>query len=108
MTAIRIEFLRPDGSVASVASMAPGSDLVDACDASNAPVDFACRAASCTTCRVRVVAGGDALAAPGGMEHELLRAVRAPADVRFACVARAADAAPVSAVLRLLPLGPCS
>ncbi len=108
MTTIRVEFLRLDGSVAAVASMAPGSDLVDACDASNAPVDFSCRAASCTTCRVRVVAGGDALAAPGGMEHELLRAVRAPADVRFACVAHAADAVAAATVLRLFPLGPCA
>ena len=106
MTAIRVEFLRPDGAIACVASMAPGSDLVDACDASNAPVDFACRAASCTTCRVRVVAGGDALAAPGGMEHELLRAVRAPADVRFACVARAPEGGAPDTVLKQLPLGP--
>ncbi|MCA3009217.1 MAG: adenylate/guanylate cyclase domain-containing protein, partial [Phycisphaerales bacterium] len=60
------------------------------------------------TCRVRVLAGGEALAAPGGMEHELLRAVRAPADVRFACVARAAEDVADSATLRLLPLGPCA
>jgi ferredoxin len=107
MTALRVEFLRPDGSVESAASMAPGGELVDACDASNAPVDFSCRSACCTTCRVRVVAGGEALAEPGGMEHELLRAVKAPADVRFACVARAADAPPVGVVLKLQPLGPC-
>jgi ferredoxin len=42
------------------------------------------------------------------MEHELLRAVRAPADVRFACVARAAEDVADSATLRLLPLGPCA
>jgi ferredoxin len=108
MTMIPIEFLRADGTVEVRAEMAPDADLVDACDASNAPVDFRCRAASCTTCRVRVVAGGETLAAPGGMEHELLRAVRAPADVRFACVARSAAAVAPGAVLRLLPLGPCS
>lgn len=108
MTALRVEFLRSDGSVDCAASMPSGSDLVDACDASNAPVDFSCRAACCTTCRVRVVAGGEALAEPGGMEHELLRAVKAPADVRFACVARAAETIAPGAVLKLQPLGPCN
>lgn len=108
MPALRVEFLRTDGSIECAASMAAGSDLADACDASNAPVDFSCRAACCTTCRVRVVAGGEALAEPSGMEHELLRAVRAPADVRFACVARAAEQVAPGTVLKLLPLGPCN
>jgi ferredoxin len=42
------------------------------------------------------------------MEHELLRAVRAPADVRFACVACAADDVAADVVLKLMPLGPCN
>ena len=44
--------------------------------------------ARCSTCRVRIVAGGDRLPAPNEAELRLLRRIGAPRDVRLACQLR--------------------
>jgi ferredoxin len=64
----------------------PGSGpLMDLCDEAHAPVDFSCRAASCGTCRVEVLAGGDLLDPPRADEIEVLGA--SPLVHRLACQA---------------------
>ena len=77
MTKVRIEVLVDDPSrddVDTVMECAPGSDVVDACDAACAPIDFSCRAACCSTCRIQVLAGAEWLAPPGDLEDELIAA----------------------------------
>jgi len=83
-----------------------GELLVDACDTYRAPIEFSCRAACCSTCRMRVVSGSDHLAAPLEMEQELIQASGGDALVRYCCAARIAPDAPIGAVIVLQPLGP--
>jgi 2Fe-2S ferredoxin len=67
----------------------PGARLVDICDASDSPVPFSCRSASCGTCRVVIVEGGDSLEPPGEEEIALLELMGDdPAVLRLACQAR--------------------
>ena len=61
--------------------------LIDICDDARAPVDFSCRAATCGTCLVEVLAGGDLLDPPGPAERDLLALLGAPAASRLACQA---------------------
>jgi ferredoxin len=108
MSDIRIEVLVDDPSsddVDMVMDCAAGSDVVDACDAACAPIDFSCRAACCSTCRIQVVAGGEWLAPPGPMEEELIAASGDAVDVRYTCVAKLAADAPPGATIRIRPLG---
>jgi adenylate cyclase len=44
--------------------------------------------ARCSTCRVRIVEGGEGLAPPAEAEQRLLRRIGAPPDVRLACQIR--------------------
>lgn len=55
--------------------------------------------ARCSTCRVRVVSGGDALAPPSEQEAQVLRRVGAPANVRLACQLRPVGHITVSTLL---------
>lgn len=61
--------------------------LIDLCDDARAPVAFSCRAASCGTCRVEVLAGADLLEPPGEDERDLLQLLYAPKGQRLACQA---------------------
>lgn len=109
MTKVRIEVLVEDPAredVDMAMECAPGSEVVDACDAARAPIDFSCRAACCSTCRVRIVHGAELLSAPNEMEEELIAASGDTTDVRYCCVLRVADHAPSGAVIRMRPLGP--
>ncbi|WP_425403854.1 adenylate/guanylate cyclase domain-containing protein [Hwanghaeella sp.] len=42
----------------------------------------------CTTCRVRILKGGDALPEPGGIEARALARIEAPPELRLACQIR--------------------
>lgn len=66
-----------------------GGAVMDACDAAGAPIQFCCRSASCGTCRVEVLRGGDQLL-PAGPDELLLLAVfdADPSRVRLACQLR--------------------
>jgi adenylate cyclase len=54
----------------------------------------------CSTCRVRVVAGGEACAPPSPTERETLERVRAPPDVRLACQLRPSERISVIPLVR--------
>jgi len=69
------------------AELAEGGRLLDLCDDARAPVAFSCRAASCATCRVEVLAGGDLLAPPSEEERDVLAIFDAPPGQRLACQA---------------------
>jgi ferredoxin len=65
-----------------------GGRLVDFCDERNAPVPFSCRSASCGTCRVDVLEGGDRLAPPRDEELDVLDIFGdSPGRTRLACQA---------------------
>lgn len=106
MTDVRVEVLSRDGArVETHMTVRAGELLMDACERHGADVDFSCRAASCSTCRVEVVAGAEQLATPDEWERQLLEAVGNPSNTRFCCVARA-QAAAAPGVVRVRPLGP--
>ena len=68
----------------------PGEAIMDITDASPAAeVPYSCRAATCGTCRVEVVEGGDALSEADEIELELLEMFGdTPDRVRLCCQAR--------------------
>lgn len=106
MNAVRVEVLQQGGRELDRAmDVAPGTLLMDACERHGAAVEFSCRAASCSTCRVQVLAGSELLAPADAWEQELLLALGNPAATRFCCSARLADDARGGTV-RLLPMGP--
>jgi ferredoxin len=76
----------------SVEASAPaGTALVDLCDDRNAPVPFSCRSASCGTCRIDVLEGGDLLQPPRDEELDILDIFGDdPKKRRLACQARLA------------------
>jgi ferredoxin len=49
-----------------------GGALIDLCDERSACIPFSCRSASCGTCRVEVLEGGDRLDPPKDEELEVL------------------------------------
>jgi|SRR6185295_19197427 ferredoxin len=65
-----------------------GAALVDLCDAHTAPIPFNCRVASCGTCRIHVLEGGEQLLPPAEDELDLLDVFNAPPGIRLACQAR--------------------
>jgi ferredoxin len=66
--------------------------LLDVCDDVGAPVPFSCRSASCGTCRVAILEGGDLLESPRADELEVLELFGDdPARCRLACQARLRD-----------------
>lgn len=106
MTGVRVEVLQQGGRELDRAmDVAPGTLLMDACEQHGAAVEFSCRAASCSTCRVQVLEGASLLAPPDAWERELIAALGHPEAIRFCCTARVADAAREGTV-RMLPLGP--
>jgi adenylate cyclase len=56
--------------------------------------------ARCSTCRVRILEGGDSLGAPNEAENRLLRRIGAPSDVRLACQIRPEGALTVARLLK--------
>src|ERR1700734_3961365 len=68
-----------------------GARLIDLCDERNAPVPFSCRSASCGTCRIDVLEGGELLEPPRDEELDVLDIFGDdPARPRLACQARLA------------------
>ena len=65
-----------------------GGELLDICDHHFAPIAFSCRSASCATCHIEVVEGGELLEPPQAEEKELLDLLRGPSTGRLACQAR--------------------
>lgn len=61
------------------------AQLVDVCDETHAPVPFSCRSASCGTCRVEVLAGGELLEHARQDELDVLDIFAAPPTHRLAC-----------------------
>ncbi len=103
---VRIDVTTDDGNkVACVMHALAGVLLADACDAYGAPVEFSCRAACCSSCRVRVLHGSEHLAAPSAMEQELITGSGKGNDVRYCCAATLRADAPAGAVVRMQPLG---
>jgi len=103
---VEIEFVEQDeGSPSCSGSAASGESLEDFCDRMQAPVDFSCRAACCSTCRVQILAGGDLLAPPDEMEQELIAAAGGATDQRYCCAAVLRP--DVEGTLTLRPLGAC-
>jgi ferredoxin len=85
-----VVFESPDG--ASVEVDAPeGARLVDLCDERGASVPFSCRSASCGTCRIDVLEGGDLLEPPRDEELDILDIFGdVPSRRRLCCQARVA------------------
>lgn len=83
----KIEFLASLAGSAKEADAPKGGPLLDICDAVLAPIPFSCRSASCATCHVEVLEGGDLLEPPDEPEQDLLDIVGGPAGSRLACQA---------------------
>lgn len=81
----KIEFLASAAGNAKEADAPKGGPLLDICDDSLAPIPFSCRSASCATCHIEVLAGGDLLDPPEEAEQDLLDVVGGPAGCRLAC-----------------------
>jgi ferredoxin len=73
------------------ASAPLGGSLGDLCDDVGAPVAFSCRSATCGTCLVVVLEGGDLLSPPERDEAEILALFAEPSSPfaqRLACQAK--------------------
>ncbi len=86
MTRLRFE---PSGKEIDVSKGARFIDITDAHP--DAQVPYACRSASCGTCRVEVVEGLGAMAAADDDELEVLEAFGNEKDVRLCCQLRLAE-----------------
>jgi ferredoxin len=80
-----IEFAGNEFGPATSAEVTGRAHLVDVCDVAGAPVLFSCRSASCGTCRVEILAGGELLDDPGKDEIDVLEIFGAPPTHRLAC-----------------------
>ena len=97
----RIEFMESLAGRGKTVEAPEGGSLVDLCDAHLAPVPFSCRSATCGTCHVVVLEGGELLQAPDDAEAELLGILGGPAGSRLACQA---VVRPGAGVVRLRPI----
>lgn len=97
-----VEFIENDLGRAKVVEAPEGGALVDLADEALAPVPFSCRSASCATCQIEVVEGGDLLEPPSDEERELLELLGGPPNNRLACQARVRRGA---GRLRIKPVG---
>jgi len=80
-----------------------GAALADLCDENEAAIPFSCRGASCGTCRVDVLEGGELLEPPKDEELDVLDIFGDdPHKRRLACQAQVK---PGGAVLRVRPVG---
>jgi ferredoxin len=86
MPAIRVVNSRVGADREAVAE--DGGALVDICDEARLPIPFSCRSASCATCHVLVLEGGELLEPPEEEERDLLEFISAPAGSRLACQVR--------------------
>lgn len=83
-----VEFEASAAGPGTIASASPGERLLDVCDASQAPVTFSCRSASCGVCRVEILEGDGELSPPADDEREVLAIFDAGPRERLACQAR--------------------
>ena len=83
----KIEFLSSMAGSAKEAIAPLGGPLLDICDEVLAPIPFSCRSASCATCHIEVLEGGDLLEPPEEAEQDLLDVVGGPEGSRLACQA---------------------
>jgi ferredoxin len=83
----RIEFLASPAGGAKVVEEPQGGALLDLCDKHLAPIPFSCRSATCATCQIEVLEGGELLEAPEVLEQDLLDIVGGPTNSRLACQA---------------------
>lgn len=81
----KIEFLASIAGSAKEADAPKGGPLLDICDQVLAPVPFSCRSASCATCHVEVLAGGELMEPAEEAEQDLLDILGAPPGSRLAC-----------------------
>jgi 2Fe-2S ferredoxin len=65
-----------------------GGDLVDIADDKLLPIPFSCRSATCGTCHVEVLAGGEYLEEPLDDEASMLDILGGPEGSRLACQAQ--------------------
>jgi ferredoxin len=100
----KIEFLTSAAGEFREADVPDGGALLDICDEALAPIPFSCRSASCATCHVEVVAGGEFLEPAEEMEQDLLDVVGGPEGSRLACQAKV-KAGPGLIKLRSLDAG---
>jgi len=82
-----IEFLASVAGSAKQTEAPKGGPLLDICDEALAPIPFSCRSASCATCHIEVLEGGDLLEPPDEAEQDLLDIVGGPEGSRLACQA---------------------
>ena len=81
MATVRFE---PSGI--EVPHVGPGQRFIDITDeVPGTGVGYSCRAATCGTCRVRVLEGWDALEAPGEDEQDVLEILGAGPRIRLCC-----------------------
>ena len=83
----KIEFLESHAGGPKTVEAPEGGALVDICDLAYAPIPFSCRSATCGTCHVMVLEGGELLEPPSAAEAELLSLLRGPRGSRLACQA---------------------
>jgi ferredoxin len=83
----KIEFLESHAGGPKTVDAPEGGALVDICDIAYAPVPFSCRSATCGTCHVAILEGGELLEPPQAEEEELLGLLRGPPGSRLACQA---------------------
>ena len=79
-TRVRFE---PSGYETEIEAPVAMVDVTD--EHPEADVPYSCRSASCGTCRVEVVAGGEALAPPDAEEREVLEIFGDEGPVRLCC-----------------------
>ena len=83
-----------------------GPTLLEVSRANRVPHACVCGGrARCSTCRVQVVSGIEALAPPNAAERATLSSIRAPADTRLACQIRVVEP---STVIRIVTPGRAS
>ena len=99
MSVIRIRF-EPSGVEVDAE---PGEAIMDITDANPASdVPYSCRSASCGTCRVRIVEGGDALSEADIDELEVLDIFGdSPEDVRLCCQTKLVGGASTQVTLEI-------
>jgi adenylate cyclase len=82
----RVRLTYPGGRQVTIA---PGTSVLEASRLAGIPHASVCGGRGrCSTCRVRVVKGGEALAPPSADETRVLERVGVPPDVRLACQIR--------------------
>jgi ferredoxin len=97
-----VEFMENEIGRAKIVEAPEGGALVDLCDEYLAPVPFSCRSASCATCQIEVVEGGELFEPPEFDEKQLLELLGGPVTNRLACQARLR---PVPGRVRVKPAG---